>query len=91
MYVWVLDTFQRDDEFCEHDSNIVAIYSEEHFEKAMKHFKTLCDRNILDHDEDEECENSRWKDEEGFHFSSSFEGYNGFKMNYVGLKKMEVQ
>ena len=90
MYVWVLETFQRDDEYCEHNSNIVAIYSKSNYRKARKHFTELCKRNIL-YDEDKKCEISRWKNETGFHFSSELEGYNGFKMNYVSLKNVEVQ
>ena len=43
-----------------------------------------------DEDEDVKCETSRWKDENGYHFSSELEGYNGFKQNYVGLIKKEL-
>ena len=86
MYVWVLETFNRDDEFCEHDSNIVSIYSEEHFEKAMEHYKTLCDRNVIENGEIEECE-----DKNSYYFSSLLDHYKGFKMNCVDLRKIEVQ
>lgn len=91
MHVWVLNTFTRDDEFCEHDSNIVAVYSKGRFKEARKRFSELCNANILDdEDEDEKCKTSRWKDENGYHFSSELEGYNGFKQNYVGLVKKEL-
>lgn len=86
MHVWVLETSQRDDEYCEHNSNIVAIYSKSNYRKAMKHFTAICDRNKM-----ENCEIEKWKNEQGYHFSASLDHYKGFKMNYVGLKKIEVQ
>ena len=87
MHVWVLETFQRDDKFCEYNSNIVAIYSKSNYRKARKHFTELCKSNILDN---EENGISRWRNEKGFFFSSELHGHNGFTMNYVGLRKMEV-
>ena len=45
-YVWILSTSERDDEFCEHDSNVVTVYSQEHFDEALKHFDKLCNDRV---------------------------------------------
>lgn len=85
MHVWILTTSERDDEFCEHDSNIVIVYSKEKFNEARKHYKKLCDDRV-----EKGYEISRWKNESGYHFSAELDGYNGFKMKNVSLIKMEV-
>ena len=85
MHVWVLETFTRNDCFCEYDSNIVAVYSKSSFKKAREHFKDLCLENT-----DDEYEIERWKNENGYHFSSKVNHYKGFEMNYVGLIKKEL-
>lgn len=94
-HVWVLNTFQRDDAYCEHDSNVVAVYSKNKFNEARKDFKKLCDEEIKLYkneyeDKDTKSEIYRSKDENGYHFSIEICGYDGLQMNYVGLKKMEL-
>ena len=85
MYVWVLRTSERDDEFCDYDSNIVTIYSEEKFQEALKHFEKLCNDRV-----EKGYEIESWEDKFGYHFSAEFEHYKGLKRKNVGLIKMEV-
>ena len=85
MHVWVLETLTRDDEYCYHDSKIVAIYSKSSFQKARKHFKELCTGYPADEYEIERCKN-----ENGYHFNACTESYKGFKRYYVGLIRKEL-
>lgn len=85
MHVWVLNVFNRDDEYCEYDSEVIAVYSEENFDKAMEHFERLCNFRIEEDDEIEE-----WENKDGYHFSSESGEYEDYKYSYVGLKKMVV-
>lgn len=83
MHVWVLETFDREDRYCEYNSQVVAIYSEENFKKAKIAFEKLCDsRNEGDVDS--------WENAKGYFFSSEMEDGDYFKASYVSLKKMEV-
>ena len=83
MYVWVLETFDREDRYCEYNGKVVAIYSEANFKKAKKDFRKLCNgRNEGDVDS--------WENEKGYFFSSEKEDGDYFKASYVSLKKMEV-
>ena len=85
MYVWILATSERDDEFCEHDSNIVTVYSQEHFDEALKHFEKLCkDRT------ENGYEISRYENKLGYYFSAKLEDYNWVKMKNVSLEKKVV-
>lgn len=89
MHVWVLEVFNRNDEYCDYDSEVVAVYSEENLDKAMEHFEKLCSFRIDDLDEDGEI--NRWENEDGYHFSSESEDEDVYiKYSYVGLKKREV-
>lgn len=85
MYVWVLETFDREDEYCEYNSEVVAIYSEENFGSARNHFKRYCDSRTGKDDIVEE-----WENDKGYHFRSENREFESYKMSYVGLKKMEV-
>lgn len=85
MHVWILKTSERDDEFCEHDSNIVTVYSQEHLDDAIKHFEKLCNDRI-----EKGYEIEIWEDKFGYYFSAELEDYNGFKMKNVSIIKMEV-
>ena len=85
MHVWVLETFDREDEYCEYDSEVVAVYSKAKFKEARSHFKRLCDARI-----DKGDEVDRWKNEKGYHFSSKSGECEYFKSSYVGLRRMEV-
>ena len=87
MYVWILNIFTRDDEFCESDASVLAAYSEENFEEAWEHFQRLCDANTLEEDGRDDIE---WKNDNGYHFSSEVETSKGYKYRYVGLKKVDV-
>ena len=86
MYVWVIETQDRDDKYCEHGSEVVAVYSEEHFAKAKDEFDWLCKNRTNEDDEIEEWENGK-----GYHFSCEQGEYENYKMSYVGLIKMEVE
>lgn len=86
MYVWVLEVFNRNDEYCDYNSEVVAVYSEENLDKAMEHFEKLCNFRI-----DEESEIERWENKDGYHFSSKSKDEDEYiKYSYVGLKKREV-
>ena len=84
-HVWVLETFTREDSWCNYDSEVVAVYSKSNYQKARKHFTELCSDY-----EDENYDIERWHDEDGYHFTATEENYQGCNFNYVGLKKMEV-
>lgn len=86
MYVWVIKTFDREDKWCEYDSEVKAVYSEEHFEDAKDEFNWICVRKT---DEDDEVE--EWENEKGYHFRCENGKYENFRMSYVGLIKMEVK
>ena len=86
MYVWVIKTFDRDDSYCDYDSEVKAVYSEEHFEDAKDEFDFLCENRTDEGDEVEE-----WENEKGYHFRSENGKCENFRMSYVGLIKMEVQ
>ena len=86
MHVWVIKTFDREDCYCEYDSDIVAVYSKANFSKARQHFKRVCDGRI---DKGDDIE--RWKNDKGYHFSCNNGGCENYRMSYVGLVKMEVQ
>lgn len=85
MHVWILTTSERDDEFCDHDSNIVTVYSKEKFNEARKHYTKLCKDRV-----EKGYEITRCKNKSGYHFSAEKESYNGFKTKCVSLKKVEV-
>lgn len=85
MHVWVLETFDRTDEYCEYNSEVVAVYGKESFNKARQHYKRLCDSriekgNVID----------RWKNKDGYHFTSQPDECEYYKCSYVGLIKKEV-
>lgn len=83
MHVWVLNTFTRQDAYCDYDSEVVAVYSKSKFKEARKYFSILCKGY-------EGYDIKRWHDENGYHFSATFEDYKGCEFNYVGLKRMEL-
>ena len=85
MHVWVLETFDREDKWCEYDSKTVAVYSKSKFNEARSHFKRLCDSRIDDGDEI-----SRWKSDNGYHFSCNNGSCSNYRFSYVGLKRMEL-
>ena len=85
MYVWIIETQDRNDEYCEHDSEIKDVYSEEHFEDAKAYFEFLCENRTDEGDEVEE-----WKDENGYHFICEQGECEFYRMSYVGLIKKEV-
>lgn len=85
MYVWVLEVFDRNDEYCDYDSDVIAVCSEESFKKAMKLFEKLCSFRI-----DEKSEIERWQNKDGYYFSSESGECENYKYSYVSLKKMEV-
>ena len=85
MHVWVLETFDREDEYCEYNSEVVAIYSESKLKEAKNHFERLCNMRI-----DDEDEVDRWEDKNGYYFSSENGECETYKSSYVGLKRMEL-
>ena len=86
MHVWIIKTFDREDKWCEYDSDVVAVYSKKSFNEARKHFKRVCDGRT---DKGDEIE--RWKNEKGYHFRCEQGDCENYRMSYVGLIKMEVQ
>lgn len=85
MHVWIIEVFDREDEYCEYDHRIVEVYSSKNFNKARSHFAELCNARIDDGDEVE-----RWQNENGFHFRCEQGDCEYYRMSYVGLIKMEV-
>lgn len=85
MYVWIIETQDIDEEYCEHSSEVVAVFSEEHFKDAKEEFDFLCENRTDEGDEIEE-----WENEKGYHFTCEQGEYETYKMSYVGLIKMEV-
>ena len=85
MHVWILTTSERDDEFCEHDNNIVTVYSQEHLDEALKHYEKLCNDRT-----ENGYEIEIWEDKFGYHFSAELEDYNWVKMKNVSLEKKVV-
>ena len=92
MHVWVLETFDREDKWCEYNSEVVAVYSESKFNEAKNHFERLCDMRIDDEDDEDknEIEVDKWEDKNGYYFSSESGECESYKFNYVGLKRMEL-
>ena len=86
MYVYVLETFDREDEYCEYNSEVVAVYAEENFKDAKEHWKRLCESRT---DEDDETET--WRRNGGYFFSSKYGSCESYRFSFVGLKKMKVQ
>ena len=86
MYVYVLETFDREDRYCEYDSEVVAVYSQENFKEAKEHWKTLCERRT---DKGDEVE--KWRKDGGYFFNCKRGCYETYRFSYVGLKKMKVQ
>ena len=89
MHAWVLEKFTRDDEYCEHNSNIVAIYHQSAYREARKHYTKLCNDNII-YDR-RRCNIHRWNYSGKFCFSASYEDHNGFKENRVTLTRKEIK
>ena len=85
MHVWIIEVFDRTDEFCEYNSEVVAVYSTKSFQKARKHFTELCQSRIDNGDDVE-----RWKNEKGYHFKSEQGECEYYRSSYVGLIKKEV-
>lgn len=86
MYVYVLETFDRCDEYCDYDSKIVAVYAKENLKAAKEHWKTLCKSRTSKGNKIE-----KWQKDGGYFFSSEAGECESYQFNYVGLKKMEVQ
>ena len=86
MYVYVLETFDRCDEYCEYDSETVAVYSKERFKEAKEHWKSLCRLR-----EGKGCVVKKWRKDGGCFFSSELGEYENYSFGYVGLRKMEVK
>lgn len=86
MYVYVLETFDREDRYCEYYSETVAVYSKENFKEAKEHWKRLCEGRKNKGDEIE-----KWRKDGGYFFSSKSGEYESYRFSYVGLKKMEVK
>lgn len=86
MYVYVLETFDRCDRYCEYDSETVAVYSKENFKEAKEHWKRLCENRT---DKGDKVE--KWRKNGGYFFNSKNGECESYRFSYVGLKKMEVQ
>ena len=85
-YAYVLETFDRDDRYCEYDSNVVAIYSKENFKEAKEHWKKLCKGRTNKGDEVE-----KWRRDGGYFYNCESESCENYRFSYVGVKKMKVQ
>lgn len=85
MYVWIIETFDREDKWCEYNYNVEAVFSEDHFKEAKGYFDRACKNRTEKGDEIEE-----WEDNKGYHFTSENGEYESYKMSYVGLIKKEV-
>lgn len=66
MYVWVLETFDRNEKYAEYDSEVVAIYSESKFKEAKKRFDILCLSVLDNYKYDDEEYDDEYDDEDEY-------------------------
>lgn len=86
MHVYVLETMDRCDEYCEYNSDIVDVYSEEKFEEAKEHWKELCELRANEGDEI-----NKWRKNGGYFFNCNNGKCEDYRFSYVGLRKMKVR
>lgn len=66
MKTWILSKYERDDEQCEHDYEVIGAYAMENMTKAINKFYHMCELLIEPGDEISFVHN-----EKGFYFSTS--------------------
>ena len=78
--IWVLEVFDREDEYCEYDSEIVGVYTEGQIDKALIDFYDLCDSRTQEGDRVE-----LWRRNDDYHFRSECGEYEDYKLSCVSL------
>lgn len=46
MKVWILSTFDRDDEACDHEYDVISVYDESNKAQALSSFYEICKKRI---------------------------------------------